>query len=339
MNEIDFFIEQLDKFVEDPDSAIEGEDPEKIRVRINQFIKNNDGFEDIYNVRSNYFLRLYNSDFATRDYPLLLGLSRLKQNLIYANQFCAHVPYFKILNGIEIKEIVDNILEIIRQNLINPKNEYGDYTDLNFEIKDYFDDINNWLSLIKRYSNALEEYKHLDIDEEVYKNINIDKYNTTHLEIEEAHRFYQEKLYTIPTEQYIKEFMIFSFFIENKLSIEAENLSELTEIIKTVFRLLEMESNHILNPKEEPDITINLPKNDEQILCTLSINEKSYALKILQEYANGAKSRKEIAEKTNIADSYVRDIEEKIKDYYKVYTTQQMLMCASKDNLIKLPQI
>lgn len=80
-------------------------------------------------------------------------------------------------------------------------------------------------------------------------------------------------------------------------------------------------------------------KSSRQVLSSLSNNERSYAITILQAYADGAKSRKEIAGKVNITESYIRDIEEKVKAYYQIDTTQQMLMCAVKDDLIKLPQI
>lgn len=67
--------------------------------------------------------------------------------------------------------------------------------------------------------------------------------------------------------------------------------------------------------------------------------EKEHAPNILQAYADGAKSRKEISDKINLSESRIREIEEAIKHIYNVKTTQQMLMKAAQENIVELPQI
>ncbi len=114
-----------------------------------------------------------------------------------------------------------------------------------------------------------------------------------------------------------------------------------TEFTKTSKEMFLTNDGQIISPNREKISNKDIYNNSKpglEKLNTLKSTERNYAINILQAYSDGAKSRNEIAKKINIAESYIRDLEEKIKAHYRVDTKEQMLMLAAKDNLINLPQ-
>ena len=73
----------------------------------------------------------------------------------------------------------------------------------------------------------------------------------------------------------------------------------------------------------------------------MSTTEYEHTTSILQEYAKGIKSRKEISTTINLSESYIRDLETKLKITLgnEVMTTPQMFITATQAGFIKLPQI
>ena len=76
-------------------------------------------------------------------------------------------------------------------------------------------------------------------------------------------------------------------------------------------------------------------------LNTMSTTEYEHTTSILQEYAKGIKSRKEISTTINLSESYIRDLETKLKITLgnEEMTTPQMFITATQAGFIKLPQI
>jgi len=257
MNEIDFFIEQLNKFEKDPDFAIESKEFNKLSLRINQFIKNNENFWKIYKKKAYYFVHLYNYDFAY-DNPLLGGLPKLLENLIQANQFCSLCSELDTLDENKIVEKFNDIYRILnelRDSL------HCDYNELENLLGYNFKQIKKWLKLIERYKYYLIKFKTLDIEENIV--IDVDKFSQTLEKIEKAHKFYTEKLWTIPIDHYVEEFMLFSGFIERRLYLKDENIKQVAKLTEYIFKILQVESNKAIQ-QEESSIDSN-KKNIEKL--------------------------------------------------------------------------
>ncbi|NLE06255.1 MAG: hypothetical protein GX638_15825 [Crenarchaeota archaeon] len=71
----------------------------------------------------------------------------------------------------------------------------------------------------------------------------------------------------------------------------------------------------------------------------LSATDYNHAITILEAYANGAKSKKEVAKIAKLAASTVKDIEEKIRAAYKLETKEQMLIKATQENIIRVNSV
>lgn len=332
MNEIEFFIEQLNKFEKYPDFALENKEFNKLSVRINQFINNNEIFRDTYIKRALYFERLYNYDFAC-DNPLLGGLSILRKNLIQANQYCIEFPENYLLEEDHIKQIFSNMEKLIRIGLIDLN--ISSYKELNCALNEYFEFIDDWLSIIKDYGDNLEKYKYLDIDEEIV--IDVDKFNKMLFEIEDAYVFYKERLWTVPVNEYVKEFMVFSQFLEGRLNLESEDVKSVAELIKLIFKILQIESNKLIERQDDP-LEATSKGNNQNLIDNKEVKHNLSPTEINVLDLWQTKTMQEIADLRFVTHETIKTHTKNIKQKLKVKSKTDAILKGIKLGIIENPQ-